>query len=531
MELSGSPKTVFEVGAKQVIPQTPSNGIGILQGPLSRGKIGKAHFVRSSVEFTRNHGDDIAGYRFPQIVKRLLDAGCKLWIIRAGHYTDPTDKSTLAGTKASATITISSNNSVWNADEVGAGYNGTTIVVASAASGDANKKDITITMKGSDISIYMKDVKRAMSAGEISDFNAALKTAGAQVVLVSIATQIENGTGTLASGAQDVSAIIAADYTGNANAANGWFVADKVMNAMRIANLGLVGDEDVDEGLRAYVNKRMDMRYYIGTPLGVNSVGAIAYRSGTSPYSNAAANDWLGDLITGDVTVVDPANKNLTFDIPGVVDVFGRRLITDAKKKTQDGGQFRSHAGLKNGVVKSPNLGVPYNLGSPGLSTEFDNVSKAGINAIIEDYDESGSQVVYWGNETLILDPGSLLRNSNIADGIMYMIRTLRPLVRVQMFDPNDVVMWKAMYRKVKPSLDSFETDRIIVPGEYKNWFWQGDQDVDKREDAIFNPQSELDAGKYMVRFVFIPINATKFIGIQMAPTDSNSVKYVVTEL
>ncbi len=527
-EISGAPKTQFDVSAQQLVPTISSTGIGIVQGPLNRGKIGEASFITNAVEFLRKHGGELEDSKFPIYVRRLLEAGCKLWIIRAGHYTDPTDKTTLVGTKATATITISSNNSVWRANEVGAGYNGSTIIITSATSGNVAKKDIAIKMKDSDITITLQEVDRAMNAAAIADFNLALKGAGAQVELVSIATQIENGTGTLATGAQDVTVIVAADYTGNSSQGNGWFVADKITNSMRIAQIGKVGDEDVDDGLRAYVALRKDMRYYIGTPLAVNDVGMLAYRNGTSPYSNGATNEWLGSLIAGDVNITDFSNKNKTYDIPGVVDVFGRRLLTDAKSADKDGGQWRSHAGPKNGRVTSPNNGVPYNLASPALSPNYDAIYPKGVNAIIDDA-EYGT--IYWGNKTLWIDQLSLLNHENIADSIVYMIRTLRPLVRYQMFDPNDIAMWKAMYKKVSNSLKSFETNRIIVPGEDKNWFWQGDQDVDKREDAIFNTKTDLDLGKYRARFVFIPIAATEFIAIDMIPTDSNSVQFVVTQL
>lgn len=526
-DLNGSPKLQFDVNAAQIPPLISSTGIGILQGPTNRGKINTPIFCNNALEFLRQCGGELVDSKFPIYVRRLLESGIKLWILRAGHYTDPTDKSTLVGTKATATITISSNNSVWRATDIGPGYNGTTIIITAASSGDATKKDITIKMKDSDVSIAMKEVSRTMNAAAIADFNLALIGAGTQVELVSIATQIENGTGTLASGVQDVTAIVAADYTGNASQGNGWFAADTITNSMRIANLGLVGDEDVDDGLRAYVHLRGDMRYYIGTPLGVNDVGMLAYRNGTSPYSNGATNEWLGSLIAGDVNITDFTNKNKSYNIPGVVDVFGRRLLTDAKKPTQDGGQWRSHAGPKNGKVTNPNNGVPYNLGSPSLSGNYDAIYPKGVNAIVEDADFG---TVYWGNKTLWTDQNSLLNHENIADSIIYMIRTLKPDVRFEMFDPNDVSMWRAMYKRVYNSLKSFETNRIIVPGEGSNWFWQGDQDVDKREDATFNVLSELDLGKYRVRFVFIPIAATEYIGIEMVPTDSNSVKFVVTQ-
>jgi hypothetical protein len=524
INLSGSPKTVLDVVDQSIIKDVPIAGIGIVQGPTQRGKIGVPHFIGNPLQYSRILGGDFAAgeSKFPVYCKRILNAGGKLYVIRAGHYTTIADKSTLVGTKAAATIAISANNSVWNAEEVGAGYNGTTIVITAAASGDANLKDIVITLKDSDTSIPIKDVKRAMSAGEISDFNARLRGLGAGVVLVSIATQIENGTGTLASGAQVVSAIVAADYQGDPAGQNGWYVADKVTDAMRIANIGLPGDEDVDTGLSAYVNLRKDMRFYIGTPLGINAVGMAAYRNGTTPYSNTPLDTLYGSLIGADVTITDSANKDLTFDIPGVVDTFAQRLITD-----QRFAPWISHAGGERGKIISPNNGIPFNLGSPALAADFDNIYNIGVNAVISDPDYGP---VYWGNKSLYRNANSMLSKENVADTIVYIIRRLKPLVRIKMFNPNDPNNWKAIYLRVKPLFDELEANRAIVPGEDVNWFWQGDQNADRREDAKFNTQQDLDSGRYRARFVFIPIVATEYIGIEVVPTDSNSVKFVVQE-
>lgn len=523
MNLAGAPKTVIDVVDQSIIKAVQQAGIAIVQGPTQRGKIGEAIFIGNPLQFTRKLGGEYTAgeSKFPTYCKRILNAGGLLWVLRAAHYTDVTDKTTKVGTKAAVIITIGSNNSIWNAEDIGAGYNGTTIVIATAASGVATNKDITITLYGSDVSVKLTDVKRAMSAGEISDFNAKLRGKGAGVTLISIATQIENGTGTLAAGAQTVSAIVAADYTGDPTG-TGWYVADKVTNAMRIAQIGLPGDEDVDTGLKVYVENRKDMRFYINTPMGVDADGMLAYRNGTTPYSNAALDTFYGSLIGGDLNITDSANKDLNFDIPGVVDSLIQRLICD-----QRFGPWLSHAGGERGKFISPNNGIPYNLGSPALSADFDLIYPQGINAVVDDPDYGPA---YWGNKTLYKNATSLLSKENVADTIVYMIRRLKPLVRIKMFNPNDPQNWKTIWRRVKPFIEELEKNRAIVPGEDTNWFWQGDQEVDRREDAVFNTLPDLDAGIYRARLVFIPISATEYIGIEIVPTDSGSVKFVVQE-
>lgn len=523
MNLSGSPKFVSEVQDQSIIQSVPLAGIGIVQGPTNRGKIGEAVFIGNSIQFRRKMGADYTAgeSQFPTLCRRILDAGAKLWIIRSGHYTDVTDKSTLVGTKANATITVGANNSIWNAEDVGPGYNGTTIVVVNASSGTANKKDITITLKDSDISTKVLDVDRVMNAGAISDFNLKLKGLGAGVILVSIATQIENGTGTLAAGAQVVSAIVAVDYTGDRSQSNGWFASANVRNSMRIANISMPGDQDVDEGLRAYAVSRNDMRFYLGTPLGVNSTGMAAYRAGTTPYAHAAIDTYLGTLVGGDVSVQDQTKKQ-SYTIPGVVDTFIARLITDIKF-----GPAYSEAGIRRGKIISPNNGIPYDLGSPANAADFDLIYPQGVNAVINDPDYGP---VYWGNRSLQINPNTSLAKENCADGIVYIQRGLAPLVRPGMFDPVDPTTWKQIYRSVLPFIQDLERLRIIRPGEGNKWFWQGDQDADTIDDVTFNNPADLDSGRYLMRFVFVLIPATEFMGLQIVPTDSNSVKFIVQQ-
>lgn len=521
MDLSGAPKTVLEVNDKSLLKDVPAAGIGVVQGPLNRGKIGEPIFVGNPLQFYRKCGGEISGNRFATYCLRILNTGAKLWIIRAGHYTTITDKTTLTGTKATATIAIAANNSIWTAEEVGAGYNGSTITIDNAASGDVALKDITILLKDSDVPVIIRDVPRVMNAQAITDFNLRLDGIGAGVRLTSIATQIENGEGVLAAGAQVIGDIESADYTGSVVAGNGWYVADRIVDAYRFANIGLL-DEDVDEGLRAYCDARQDVTFYINTPLGVNADGMEDYRDGTSPYSHSPMDTWRGRLIGGDVNITDSVNKDQKFDIPGVVDVFAIRLRTDRQVNP-----FISHAGPKRGKVLSPNNGVPYNLISSALSADFDRIYPKGVNAIVKDPDYG---VVYWGNKTLWKNTSSFLSRENVSDLVIYILRGLKPLVRAVQFDPNDPIMWKEMYRRVKPFINDLESSRAITPGENENWFWLGDQDVDRREDAQFNAQADLDVGKYRARFVFVPIAATEYIGIDIIPTDSNSVKFVVAD-
>ena len=521
-ELTGAPKVVISVEDQSIIQATPISGIVIVQGITNRGDIGKPIFIGNSLKYRRELGGKRADDPFSTYAIRMLDAGVKLWVIRAGHYTDIADEDTIDGTNATDNNVIAvTSGSTWSAKAVGPGYNGTTITITAASSGTANKLDVVISLNESDITTTLIDIDDAPDAAGIISINQKLDAKRAGVQLDSIEVIMNAVVLTLAGGVQTTASIVTADWNGSLAGRNGWHASDGVVDAFRIANIG-VEDPDVDEGLRAYTVARGDMRYHIGTPLGLNAIGMEAYRDGTTPYSHTAHNTYFGSLVAGDPNITD-AELEETFDIPGLLDYLGLQ----AKKDIKNGAWF-SAAGPKRGRITSPNNGMTFNLLSGANAVDNDRIYLKGVNAVGVDKDYG---LLYYGNKSLYSDQTSLLNRENVADLLVYITRGLDPLVKAVAFDPNDPVMWREMYRRVRPFISTLESNRAIVPGEDKNWFWQGDQFIAKREDGEFNNLADLDAGKYRARFVFIPIGATEYIGIEVVPTDSGSVQFVVSEV
>ena len=98
--LQGSPKTVISVEDKSIIQTTPISGIVIVQGITNRGEVGGVKFIGNPLQFRRKMGGKRSDDPFSIYCLRMLEAGVKLWVIRAGHYTDINDEDTVEGTKA-----------------------------------------------------------------------------------------------------------------------------------------------------------------------------------------------------------------------------------------------------------------------------------------------------------------------------------------------------------------------------------------------------------------------------------------------
>lgn len=405
------------------------------------------------------------------------------------------------------------------AEEIGEGYNGTLIQINNPESGDTTKVDILVTAAGSDITLTVSDFPKQPTAQNIVDANKKLKF----VKIESVANNVITGSSSLLGGVEDISLIDDNDYIGNQTARTGWWSFGKVTNAFRIANIDRPSPA-VDASLAAYVESRGDMRFHIAPPINVTPDGAKDYRLGENTYNHNAINDWKGSIWAGQVDINDPDDAERSLEIPAIVDFLGRRATVDSDGRF---GPWWTAAGPQRGVITAPNNGVgEYNFISPENSDASDEAFNNGINAIVDD--ETYGTVV-WGNKSLLTNRSSLLNKENVADLAMFIQRAIQPLVRVELFNPNDPQTWKAIYRQVKPFIETvLVSGRAILPGEGINWFWIGDQEVDRFEDATFNTLNELNNGKYRVRFVCVPISATEFIGIDIVVTDSNSVASVV---
>ncbi len=517
---SGVPGVSLNVADKSLLFRRESNAIYCLQGKTKRGRVHEPKFVQTRQEFIREFGDVLTTSDFPFFCMRLLDAGAKLWISRVGHYTTITDKTTLAGTKATVTAGTNPDTSVWNAEAVGSGYDGTTVTISLAKSGDSTKVDITVTAKDSDVSNTCYDVPTTPSASYISD---VLNKTLVYVQCASSTNLVAQvGTYVLTGGAQDLSAVVDADYVGDSGAKNGWYSFGNVTNAFRIANIDRPSPT-VDAGLLTYIRTRKggDMRVHIGTPVGATVSGAQDYRMGTGVYSHTPINDWLVSLWAGQLYVNDPVDYQREFGMQGLVDFLCNRAITDNQF-----GPWISTAGPKRGVINQTNKGVKTpNFIAPENKTSWDTAYELGVNAIVQT-EQDGP--VIWGNRTLLRDTRKVLSKENIADLAMYVKRGLEPLTRTELFEPNDPAMWRQIYRNVLPFIQDLENNRAIKPGEGRNWFWIGDQDAANASDAQFNQQNDIDQGIYKCRFVFVGVAATEYISIDVVVTDSNSLATIV---
>lgn len=501
MNPSGQARLEVEVIDLSVLINTGLKGVIGVLGITEKGPIGSTILIGSWADFVANFGGLLSYSLFPLICRRALEGGAKLKISRAAHYSDITDRTTVVGSKASGAITTGLNVLTFEALSIGAQGNGIKITTAAAANGNANEFDVTIDIAGQpQLQQVYKNLKKNPTLPQIDAFNNAVSF----FKITTLVGDVTIGTVTLSGGLQDWTLITDVDYIGDAIAETGIHAFDKDFDITKIC-VPEMALPTIDMALANYADMRKDLMAIVRTPVGVTGDIAVQYREGNGIYSHPAIDTWRAMMFTGGLKVTDPYDNVVKF-IPELGDICGLISTKDNKQN-----EWFSFSGPKRGRIKNA-LGVAYNFGTPARQTQGDLVDVRGINQVI-DHPDFG--VISWGNSTL-QKADTLLKHANVAELIIFLTRSLKPLIQSELFDPNDIETWKNIYRRVKPLLDFIKEGRGMW-----DYLYQGDQDIDNISDAVVNQPSNIDAGQYILHIFVKPKVAMKYVGVKVAITNS----------
>ena len=376
------------------------------------------------------------------------------------------------------------------------------IVVKDAATGAAGKIDIDVVISGfPSLNTQVKNLNRTFTDADKDKFNLA----STHIKITSYSGDIANGTTVLSGGALNISGINDVDYIGDAGAGTGIHGFDNDTDFWRIA-VPEKATQNIDNALALYVEARQDCRSILRTPMGISGTLGIDYREKTNVFSGGTAIDsWRLSMTYGENLVAHPVT-GLPVSIPAVCAWLVAGAYTDNKSYA-----WFASAGQKRGRIAGT-LGVEYNLASPARTTEFDNVDVHGLNALVDDPDYG---VVCWGNSTL-QKADTLLKHENVANLMIFLSRSIRPLAKSELFDPNDIETWKAIYRKVKRLMDFVQKKR----GVWK-WKYEGDQDIQDVSEAKVNDPNNIDSGQYVFNLWTAPKVGMKYAGMRVVVTNS----------
>jgi len=511
---TGAPEVVGEVVDYSSIASGTLKGLAIVFGITERGEPGVAKLCQSTQDYRKYFGGKIAGTQFPYLAQDALGRGGRFYIIPVGHYTDPTDKNTLEGTKATATLTgadsDAGDSAAFEATSVGPWANDNLVITSAVAgNGDTSTVDLKVELAGySELTINIKNVAKQPTAQQIDQLNAKLKNF---CKLTAVTNAIPTAVATFATGARDVEDIVTADYVGAPSAGTGIYAADTIRDAVRIS-VPEISEGALDGKLAEYCDSRKDILTVPHTPLDIDADTIIDYREGQGIYNHVAVNSFRAIMYTGGLVTIDP-DTELEVEHSEVMSL----LVNYSRKDTTKSSNF-AVAGLKRGVIENAKR-VLRDFGAASNKTDYDRIYQRGVNAVMIDYDnELGNVVKIDGNRTM-WKQNQLVQKANIAEYLVWLYKMMYPIVkRDGQYDPNDPTMWSALYQEIKPILKKSKEEMRAV----YDWAYVGDQFANSVSDAKFNNLDDLNNGIYKFRVLVKPIAAAEWIGFEIGVVNAS---------
>jgi len=510
--MTNAAQVKFKTDNLTQVVKTPASGITFVLGQSEKGAFAKpSSIINTWPQFVEEYGGLITTSVAPLLVKRMLEKGAPIRFARIGHYTDVTDSSTLTATKAVASDDIVDGlNELFELipKDPGAWGNGLNVFITAGSNGGANYFDLNIShdtdttvnevyknliIEGAPSagnSNYLNDVVNYSKYFDVvyKDLSAPLVAAEAPFTPAPIAIAFTTGT--------DAIGVVATDYIGDSAALTGFHAFDNYDDAMQIIVADSIEDT-VHQAGAAYAANRKDIFYFLHlSNLITDKTAIIAKRDALLLDTKFAA------IFGGGLMVLNPTN-NQKINIEAITDICALASNSDTEF-----GEWYSFAGPNRGVIDNA-LGVINNFGSPAKAADLDNLANRQINMIIN----RNNGIKLWGNFTAQIktDQESQL---SIARLVVYLQKSLKPLLEGYLEEPNDIPTWKRIFYTVSPFLDTLVTKRAMF-----GYLWQGDQDAASLDNLIINNATDVGQGKYKIKFSIKPIASIQEINVVITLT------------
>lgn len=174
-------------------------------------------------------------------------------------------------------------------------------------------------------------------------------------------------------------------------------------------------------------------------------------------------------------------------------------------------GPYRSFAGMNRGLIPDGVGPVCPNYGAPSRYDELNELANSYVNMIVvKDTRSAGKTTMLWHSFTSQVKQDSF-RFLNIVRLVLYMKKTIRPIMESYIEEPNIWGTWKRIYLEVKPFLDNLVIDNAITDPQ-----WIGDQDATSWDELQLNNEADCRQGKYHVQCVFKDVATMQDITIDL---------------
>lgn len=498
------------------------SGIAGMRGVTERGPIDDPSIVLTSQEDYRKYfGNELPNSDFPFLCLRHLGQGGKLRVSRVAHYGTITDPATLTalapGAKDIKDVTTTALTLFTVTPKYrGVKYNDLKFEITAPSNGQANYFNVRIYIAG-DVTNTLETYDNLTIPGtpavvdskffqriilESALVNITYKDLSAATAPLKPAVAVTAFTGGTNGGAP-----VAADYIGSIEGDNGFHSFDPYEDMFMIG-VPELADADIHNGGALYVDGRRDMAYFAHLDHNLKTTaGLIAARDLITVDTKYLA-IFSGGLKIKDPTTLD--NREIS-ELSDVMFVANRVADKDAP--------WISFSNRKRGFVADA-LGVVTNFGSAGQYPKLNALAKRQINMMVA---KNGRTYVQ-GNFTGQFEE-SKASYINIMMLLIYIKKTLRPLLEDYLDDPTDLVLFRAIWRDVEPILEDIKTRRGLY-----NYRWDGDQDVARIEDVKVNTLANINQGIYKVKLGLEPINGLSLGDIEISLNRAGELNIDITQ-
>ena len=509
-----TPNVNFKVTDLTEQVSTPTDGITFVVGKSLRGPINKPSDIISNWgQFVKLFGG-LTPDSSTLPIKRLLEKGGLIRFANVAHYTTIATASSLSALKASPDEDIldaeDPANILFelNPKYPGADYNNLVVRITAASNGMANYFNLSIehALEPELNELYPNLFITGQPTVETSNYLSAV-VEGSKLVdvtyedLSAITGQIRpiNAVITFAGGTNG-GTIVDADIIGDSASSTGIRAFDDYDDSYQLLIAMNTISTAVHVAAAAYANTRQDLIYFLHLSKGLTDKAAlISARTALnidSPYVY---------IMAGGLKVSNPINSQV-LNIDGQCDVAALAANSD-----KNNGPWFSFAGNNRGVITNT-LGVVTNFGTPGRYADKNELANRQINVIVNET----NQVKLWGSLTAQV-ANTQTAYLNVVRLIIFLKKSLKPILNNYLEEPNDMTSWKLMYYQVKPFLDSLKDERALYSYE-----WLGDQDAKSLQDLQINDAADVTAGKYKVKLLLSVIPAMREIEVNLVLTPGN---------
>ena len=301
----------------------------------------------------------------------------------------------------------------------------------------------------------------------------------------------------------DGGAMTDSDWIGDPVAQTGIYSCDQ--NFYMSMDLMIPGTTSVTvyQAMIAYCLDRQDMIAYGQTPFGMTPEETVNWRMGNAPWTHPAFDSHRFALYFGRPKVYDDMDDTRKF-----VPWLGQLASCLAKTDNQYGPQY-APAGAKRGTVTLME-DIDFNVQGYRSTGWADLFAESGINYLFISHMPGIEGGMFWEQRTT-LRQASALRNLNVIRFLTVVYRSLMPMLRTFLFDPNHPVTWREIHRILEPAFQAWKDNYSIY-----DFAIQTDRDAyfdgGRLMNAVLNSGLDMARGIYHCRGLIQPTEAIYYL-------------------